>query len=86
MNSSIVKYQSTKRLDQRLKAVHIHQFPDASEIACSTVSISVIDHDTDKVTGLLTLLTMAFYNFLRYRAGVGGFLSHATENNVKKII
>ena len=38
-----------------MKAVHIHQFSDASEIACSTVSIAVIDHDTDKVMGLSTL-------------------------------
>ena len=36
-----------------MKAVHIHQFSDASEIACSTVSIAVIDDDTDKVMGLL---------------------------------
>ena len=39
---------------KKVKAVHIHQFSDASEIACSTVSIAVIDHDTDKVMGLLT--------------------------------
>ena len=37
-----------------MKAVHIHQFSDAIEIACSTVSIAVIDHGTDKVMGLLT--------------------------------
>ena len=34
--------------------MHVHNFPDAREIACSTVSIAVIDHDTDKVMGLLT--------------------------------
>ena len=34
--------------------MHTHQFSDASEIACSTVSIAVIDHDTDKVMGFLT--------------------------------
>ena len=37
-----------------MKAVHIHQFSYAIEIACSTVSIAVIDDDTDKVMGLLT--------------------------------
>ena len=37
-----------------MKAVNIHQFSDASEITCSRVSIAVIDHDTDKVMGLLT--------------------------------
>ena len=57
MDSSITKYQSTKSLIKdckKVKAVHIHQFSDASEIACSTVSIAVIDRDTDKVMGLLT--------------------------------
>ena len=39
---------------KKVKTVHIHQFSDASEIACSTVSIAVIDDDTDKVMGLLT--------------------------------
>ena len=39
---------------RKVKAMRIHQFSDASEIACSTVSIAVIDHDTDKVMGLLT--------------------------------
>ena len=39
---------------KKVKAVHIHQFSDASEIACSMVSIAVKDHDTDKVMGLLT--------------------------------
>ena len=37
-----------------MKAVHIHQFSDVSEIPCPTLSIAVIDHDTDKVMGLLT--------------------------------
>ena len=37
-----------------MKAVHIHQFSDASEIACSTVSIAMIDHNTDKVMGRFT--------------------------------
>ena len=35
--------------------MHIHQFSDASEIPCSTLSIAVIDHDTNKVMGVLTL-------------------------------
>ena len=39
---------------RKVKAVHVHNFSDASEIACSTVSIAAIDHDTDKVMGLLT--------------------------------
>ena len=38
---------------EKVKALHIHQFSDASEIACSTVSIAVIDNDPDKVMGLL---------------------------------
>ena len=39
---------------KKVKTVHIHQFSDASEIACSTVSIALIHHDTVKVMGLLT--------------------------------
>ena len=34
--------------------MHIHQFSNPIEIACSTVSIAVIDHDTDKVMGFST--------------------------------
>ena len=37
-----------------MKGVHIHQFADASQIACSTVTIAVIEHETNKVMGLLT--------------------------------
>ena len=39
---------------RKVQAVHIHQFSDTSEMACSTVSIAVIDHHTDKVMRLLT--------------------------------
>ncbi len=39
---------------RKVKAVHIHQFADASEIACSTVTIAIIDHGTSRVMGLLT--------------------------------
>ena len=37
-----------------MKGVHIHQFADASQIACSTVTIAVIEHETYKVMDLLT--------------------------------
>ena len=37
-----------------MKGVHIHQFADASQIACSTATIAVIEHETEKVMGLLT--------------------------------
>ena len=33
----------------------------------------------------LTLLPTAFYDFLSYGGGGGGFLSHTPENNVKII-
>ena len=37
-----------------MKGVHIHQFDDASQITCSTVTIAVIEHESKKVMGLLT--------------------------------
>ena len=37
-----------------MKSVRIHQFADASSLACSTVTVAVVEKGTDKVKGLLT--------------------------------
>ena len=37
-----------------MKAVRIHQFADASNLACSTVTIAVVEQGTDKIKGLPT--------------------------------
>ena len=39
---------------RKVKSVRIHQFADASNLACSTVTIAVVEQGTDKVKGLLT--------------------------------
>ena len=38
----------------KIKAVHLHVFADASNIACSAVTIAVVEHSTGFVKGLLT--------------------------------
>ena len=38
----------------RVQAVHLHVFADASNIACSTVTIAVVEGETGVVKGLLT--------------------------------
>ena len=38
----------------KIKAVHLHVFADASNIACSAVTIAVVEGDTGVVNGLLT--------------------------------
>ena len=39
---------------KKVKAVHLHTFADASNKACATVTIAVIEHETGRVMGLLT--------------------------------
>ena len=39
---------------RKVKSVRIHQFADANNLACSTVTIAVVDQGTDNVKGLLT--------------------------------
>ena len=39
---------------RKAKSVRIHQFLDASNLACSTVTIAVVEQGTDKVKELLT--------------------------------
>ena len=39
---------------RKVKSVRIDQFADASNLACSTVTIAVAEQGTDKVKGLLT--------------------------------
>ena len=39
---------------KKVEAIHLHLFADASNMACSAVSVAVIEHDTGKVKGLLT--------------------------------
>ena len=39
---------------KKVKSVRIHQFADASNLACSTVTKAVVEQGTDKVKGLLT--------------------------------
>ena len=39
---------------RKVKSVRIHQFADASNLVCSTVTIAVVEQGTDKVKGLLT--------------------------------
>ena len=46
--------RSLIKTGKRVKAVHIHQFADASEIACSTVTIAIVEDETNRVIGLLT--------------------------------
>ena len=46
--------RSLIKTGKRVKAVHIHQFADASEIACSTVTIAIVEDETNRVMGLLT--------------------------------
>ena len=46
--------RSLIKTGKRVKAVHIHQFADASEIACSTVTIAIVEDETNRVMGFLT--------------------------------
>ena len=39
---------------KKVKAVHLHTFADASNKACATATIAIIEHDTGRVMGLLT--------------------------------
>ena len=39
---------------QRVKAVHLHVFANASFVACSAVTIAVVEHSSGVVKGLLT--------------------------------
>ena len=46
--------RSLIKIGKRIKVVHIHQFEDASEIACSIVTIAIVEDETNRGTGLLT--------------------------------
>ena len=47
-----VKVPRSLIMDRRkVKSVRIHQFADASNLACSTVTIAVVEQGTDKVKG-----------------------------------
>ena len=46
--------RSVARGVNEIKAVHLHVFADASNIACSTVTVAVVEHSTSVVKGLLT--------------------------------
>ena len=46
--------RAVSREVKRVKAVHLHVFADASKVACSAVTIAVIEHETGTVKGLLT--------------------------------
>ena len=46
--------RSVARDVNEIKAVHLHVFADASNIACSTVTVAVVEHSTSVVKGLLT--------------------------------
>ena len=68
---------------RKVKAVHIHQSSDASEIACSTVSIAVIDYGTDEAMGLLTSKSrIAGRNTSMLRLELGGHMSAKMIRNL----
>ena len=46
--------RSKDRNINKIKAVRLHIFVDASNIACSAVAIAVVEHSTGFVKGLLT--------------------------------
>ena len=46
--------RSISREIRKVKVIHLHLFADASNIACSAVTIAVIEHSTGVVKGLLT--------------------------------
>ena len=46
--------RSLIKTGKKVKAMHLHQFADASEIACSTVTIAIVEDETNRVMGLLT--------------------------------
>ncbi|XP_068742456.1 uncharacterized protein [Montipora capricornis] len=46
--------RSVARDVNKIKAVRLHVFADASNIACSAVAIAVVEHSTGFVKGLLT--------------------------------
>ena len=46
--------RSVARDINKIKAVRLHVFADASNIACSAVAIAVVEHSTGLVKGLLT--------------------------------
>ena len=46
--------RSVTRDINRIKAVHLHVFADASDTACSAVANAVVEHLTGVVKGLLT--------------------------------
>ena len=46
--------RSVARDISKIKAVHLHVFADASNIACSVVTVAVVEHSTGFVKGLLT--------------------------------
>ena len=46
--------RSVARNLQKIKAVYLHIFADASNLACSCITIAVIEHATGTVKGLLT--------------------------------
>lgn len=46
--------RSVARDISKIKAVHLHVFADASNIACSAVTVAVVEHTTGIVKGLLT--------------------------------
>ena len=45
--------RSIARDISKIKAVHLHVFADASNIACSAVTVAVVEHSTGLVKGLL---------------------------------
>ena len=46
--------RSIARDISKIKAVHLHVFADASNVACSAVTIAVVEHSAGFVKGLLT--------------------------------
>ena len=42
---------------KKVKAIHLHTFPDASNKACATVTIAVIEHGTGRVI-IIIIITM----------------------------
>ena len=46
--------RSVARNLQKIKVVYLHIFADASNLACSCITIAVIEHATGTVKGLLT--------------------------------
>ena len=46
--------RSVARDISKIKTVHLHVFADASNVACSAVTVAVVEHSTGFVKGLLT--------------------------------